>query len=60
MYVWVWRNLPGPVLVRLVLTLAILAGVLYLLFEHAFPWLDPRLPFNQIAPEGTGGAGVAG
>ena len=52
MYVWVWKHLPGPISVRLMLALAILVGVLYLLFEHAFPWLDPRLPWNQVAPEG--------
>lgn len=53
MYVWVWRHLPGPFPVRLLLGLGIFVGVLYLLFEHAFPWLDPRLPWNQVAPEGA-------
>ncbi|MGQ0624654.1 MAG: hypothetical protein ACT4PP_08430 [Sporichthyaceae bacterium] len=55
MYVWIWRHLPGPVALRLVLSLLLTLGVLYLLFEHLFPYLDPRLPFNQVAPEGIEG-----
>jgi hypothetical protein len=43
-----WRHLPGPLAVRLALTLVIAFFVLYLLFEHAFPWLDPKLPFNKV------------
>ena len=55
MYVWMWRHLPGPLAVRLLLTLVIAFGVLYLLFEHVFPWVDPRLPFNKV--ELNNGAG---
>ena len=33
---------------RLLLTLVIAFFVLYLLFEHVFPWVDPKLPFNQV------------
>lgn len=54
MYVWVWRHLPGNVLIRALLSLLITFGVIYLLFEYVFPWLDPRLPWNQVAPEGAG------
>ncbi len=55
MYAWVWRRLPGPIAVRLVLSVALTFTVLYLLFEHVFPWVDPKLPFNQVAPEGIAG-----
>lgn len=55
MYAWIWRTLPGPVVVRLLLSLALTFVVIYLLFEHVFPWLDPRLPWNQVAPEGIVG-----
>jgi len=52
-----WRHLPGNIVVKLVLTLALAFLAVYLLFQHFFPWLDPRLPFNQVGPEG-GGAGA--
>lgn len=55
MYAWIWRTLPGPVLVRLLLAVLLTFLVLYLLFEHVFPWLDPKLPFNKVAPEGGAG-----
>lgn len=55
MYAWIWRALPGPVAVRLLLSLALTFLALYLLFEQVFPWLDPRLPFNKVAPEGGAG-----
>jgi hypothetical protein len=51
-YGWMWRHLPGNVAMKTVLSLMLLLLALYLLFEHAFPWLDPRLPFNQVGPEG--------
>lgn len=52
MYSFIWRRIPGPVAVKALvsLLLAMLAG--YLLFEHFFPWLDPRLPFNQVGEVG--------
>jgi hypothetical protein len=25
------------------------------LFEHVFPWVDPRLPFNQVTVDTTPG-----
>jgi hypothetical protein len=53
MYGWIWRHLPGPTAVKLVLALLLTAVILWLLFEHVFPWVDPRLPFNKVAPEGT-------
>jgi hypothetical protein len=43
-----WRQLPGPWFARLAVTLVVAFFVLYLLFEHVFPWLDPKLPFNQV------------
>jgi hypothetical protein len=48
MYSWIWRHLPGPVAVRLVLALVLVVGVVALLFFVVFPWLDPLLPFNNV------------
>ena len=48
MYSLLWRSLPGPWPVRLLLTLLLLALVLALLFLVVFPWLEPRMPFNDV------------
>jgi len=39
-YSAVWRILPGPVWFRVILVLAILAGVIFVLFTWVFPWVD--------------------
>jgi hypothetical protein len=49
MYGWIWRHLPGPWPVRLVLSAIGLALVVVLLFAYVFPWLEPRLPFNGVS-----------
>lgn len=40
MYAALWRVLPGPWLVKLVLVLALVAAVLYGLFFSAFPFVS--------------------
>ena len=39
MYAWLFRQLPGPLWLRILLSAAILAGVLFLLVDSVFPWL---------------------
>ncbi len=39
MYAWLFRQLPGPLWVRILLSTAILAGVLFMLVEFVFPWI---------------------
>ncbi len=58
MYVWIWRHLPGPLAAKLAGVLVLLAGALALLFLVVFPWVEPRLPFNQVTVphESTTGA----
>ena len=48
MYAWIWRSLPGPLAVKLVTALLLVAAVLALLFFVVFPWAEPRLPFNDV------------
>jgi hypothetical protein len=48
MYAWVWRRLPGRWPAKLIATLALLVGVLALLFYVVFPWAQPRLPWNHV------------
>lgn len=39
MYAALWRILPGPWPVKLLLVLVLLAAALYGLFFHLFPWI---------------------
>ncbi|MFY9805888.1 MAG: hypothetical protein WCC38_07180 [Pseudonocardiaceae bacterium] len=48
MYGWIWRHLPGPRAVQLLQAVILVAAVLLLLMLVVFPWLEPRLPFNNV------------
>lgn len=48
MYAFVWRHLPGPWPVRLLLALLLVLGVVALLFLLVFPAVEPLLPFDEI------------
>lgn len=43
MYAWLFRHLPGPLPVRVLLTLVLLAAVLVGLFGWGFPALAPHV-----------------
>jgi hypothetical protein len=47
-YAWLWHRLPGPVPVKALEALVLFAGVVALLFVVVFPWVEPRLPFNDV------------
>lgn len=48
MYSWVWRHLPGPTAVRVVIALLIFVAFVAVLFLWVFPWMEPRLPFTDV------------
>ena len=48
MYAWIWRHLPGPLPLRLVLVAALLVAVVLLLFTRVFPWAEQSLPFLKV------------
>lgn len=52
MYVWIWRHLPGPVAVKLVQVVLLLAAVSALLLFVVFPWIEPHLPISQVTVPG--------
>lgn len=52
MYGWLWRHLPGSRATRVALLVVAAAAVVVLLFGVVFPWLEPRLPFNQVTVGG--------
>ncbi|USQ76068.1 hypothetical protein [Ornithinimicrobium cryptoxanthini] len=47
MYAWIWRTLPGPTWLKLLLTLVLVAIVVGVLFEWVFPVVAPHMPFND-------------
>jgi hypothetical protein len=47
-YAWLWRHIPGPLPIRLLVSLAVLVGVVALLFFVIFPAIDPHLPWNNV------------
>ena len=40
MYGALWRVLPGPVWVRIILLLILVVAVVFVLFTWVFPWVD--------------------
>lgn len=55
MYNFIWRILPGPLWLRILLALALLLAVVFVLFQWVFPAIAPQLPFN----DGTVEAGAS-
>jgi hypothetical protein len=48
MYSWIWRHLPGGTVSRTLLSLILVVAVVALLLFAVFPWVEPRLPFNDV------------
>lgn len=47
MYGLIWRALPGPLLVRILLAVLLVAGVVAALFLWVFPAIEPYIPINE-------------
>ncbi|CAD5989158.1 hypothetical protein [Agreia sp. COWG] len=47
MYAALWRVLPGPVWLRILFVLIIVAGVLVVLAAWVFPWIDALITPTQ-------------
>ena len=48
MYTWIWRNLPGPLVLRLLEALVLIGAVVWLLLFVVFPAVDPHLPWSDV------------
>jgi hypothetical protein len=48
MYPWIWRHLPGPLVLRLAQVLVLLAAVGLVLFLWVFPWAEAQLPYSDV------------
>jgi uncharacterized BrkB/YihY/UPF0761 family membrane protein len=47
-YAALWRILPGPIWMRIILLVALLAIVLFSLVQWIFPWLDTFVNVNEV------------
>ncbi len=48
LYGALWRLLPGPLPVKIVLAAILLAGAVYALFTWVFPVLEPYMPGSDV------------
>lgn len=46
MYAWLFRRLPGPLWLRIVIAALVIAAVVAVLFTWVFPAIAPVMPFN--------------
>jgi hypothetical protein len=51
MYGAIWRVLPGPVWLRIILVLLLAAAVVYALFTWVFPWVDAIINPIEVTVE---------
>lgn len=51
MYAALWRALPGPVIVKLLLLLVLIATVLFACVEWVFPWLNTFVNTADVTVE---------
>lgn len=52
MYGALWRILPGPAWVRVVILLVALATLLFTLVEWVFPWVNGLIPTLDVTVDG--------
>lgn len=54
MYSWIWRQLPGPLVARLLQVLVLLTVAVALLFLVIFPAVEPLLPYSDVTVGNSG------
>ncbi len=47
MYGWIFRHLPGPLWVRILTSVVMVAAVVAALFQVGFPWLSDVMEIND-------------
>ncbi len=52
MYGWLWHKLPGPLAVRALQALVLLAAAGVALFLWVFPWVESQLPYSDVTVPG--------
>jgi hypothetical protein len=56
MYVWIWRHLPGPLVVRVLQALVLVAAATTALFLWVFPRVEAALPYTDVTVPGPTGS----
>jgi hypothetical protein len=51
-YGWLWRHLPGRWPAKVAVLVVAAAVLVVVMFAVVFPWVEPRLPFNQVTVGG--------
>ena len=51
MYGALWRVLPGPWPIKVLILLALFAAAVWALFEYGFPWLQDVLGLSDVSFE---------
>ncbi|MDO4685249.1 MAG: hypothetical protein Q4A92_01770 [Corynebacterium sp.] len=49
MYGFIWRAIPGPWPVKLIVSIGMLVGIFFLLMEVVFPYVSTLMPYNDVA-----------
>jgi hypothetical protein len=47
MYGWIFRHLPGPLWMRIIVSILLIAGAVLLLLQFVFPWLSQFNPLTD-------------
>jgi len=58
-YALLWRALPGPTVVKALLSLVLFLGFVAFCFLWLFPRIAPFMPFNDNTVDPSGSAGHA-
>jgi len=40
MYAWIFRHLPGPLWIRVLISVLLIAAAILVLMEYVFPWAN--------------------
>lgn len=51
MYELIWRILPGNWFVKTLISLILIAGIVFVLMQYVFPVIAPYMPFNDATVE---------
>ncbi|MBI8990115.1 MULTISPECIES: hypothetical protein [Corynebacterium] len=49
MYGFIWRHIPGPRPVKILVALLLLVAVFLLLMEVVYPWVSTLMPYNDVS-----------
>ena len=57
MYAYLWRILPGPTAMKVLLAVLLFLAFTAVLFIWVFPAVMPHLPFNDVTVSGSDSTG---